>query len=339
MATRGAVAVIIPAHNRRHTVIKAVGSVLDQTYRDLRCIVVDNGSSDGTEEALGRLSDSRLTVLSDPRPLGPSLARNVGVSAAFGACWVTFLDSDDYWAPDKVEQQMKALAQYPAARWCATSGVSVDTGIDVRFATRLGWGQPSTGDRCLVPQDELLKLLTDDNMIPAGGSNVLVSRELYEAVGGFDAELSTNEDWDLWLKLAKESPLAYVDVPLVGYRIWEGQTSNSYQRFVDSAALVRSRHLPEAGPLPREYGLRWDRESARRHVAAARRIPAARSYLRVAVVGRDPGQFAYALTAAAFPGLAERRLRQVESTRSLPEGWRERVGAVARFLARLVRSA
>ena len=325
MATRGSVAVIIPAHNRRHTVTKAIGSVLGQTYRDLQCIVVDNGSNDDTGEALGTLGDPRLTVLSEPRPLGPSLARNVGVSVALGASWVTFLDSDDYWAPDKVEQQMKALAHFPAARWCATSGVSVDTGIDVRFATRLGWGQPSTGERYLVPQDELLKLLKDDNMIPAGGSNVLASRELYEAVGGFDAELSTNEDWDLWLKLAKASPLAYVDIPLVGYRIWEGQTSNSYQRFVDSAALVRSRHLPDAGPLPRDYGLRWDLESARRHVAASRRIPAARSYLRVAVAGRAPGQVAYAVAAATFPGLAERRLRRVESSRSLPEGWRERV--------------
>ena len=325
MGTLGRVVVVIPAHNRRHTVSKAIESVLGQTYRDLQCIVVDNGSSDDTGEVLGTLSESRLTVISEPRPLGPSMARDVGVSAGSGATWVSFLDSDDYWAPDKVERQLNALAQYPAAKWCATSGVSVDTGIEVRFATRLGWGQPSAEDQYLVPQNELLKLLRDDNLIPAGGSNVLVSRELYKAVGGFDAELSTNEDWDLWLKLAKESPLAYVDVPLVGYRIWEGQTSNNYQRFVDSAALIRSRHLPDAGPLPRGYGLRWDRESARRHVAASRRISAARSYLRVAVGGRAPGQLAYAVAAATFPGLAERRLRQVESARSLPEGWREQV--------------
>ncbi len=324
MATEGSVAVVIPAHNRRQTVSKAVESVLGQTYCDLQCIVVDNGSTDGTNEAFGRLSDPRLTVISEPRRLGPSLARNVGVSANSGASWVTFLDSDDYWAPDKVEQQINALAQYPAARWCATSGVSVGTGIDVRFATRLGWGRPATTDRLLVPQDEMLNLLKDDNMIPAGGSNVLVSRELYEAVGGFDAELFTNEDWDLWLKLAKESPLAYVDAPLVGYRIWDGQASNS-QQFLDTAALVRVRHLSDAGPLPREYGLRWELEVARRHVAAARRIPAARSYLRAAVTGRAPGQLAYAVVAAVFPRLAEWRLRQVETARSLPEGWQEQV--------------
>ncbi len=325
MVTQGGVVVVIPAHNRRNTVTKAVGSVLGQTYCDLECIVVDNGSSDGTAEAVGMLRDSRLTIISDPTPLGPSLARNVGVSASSGASWVTFLDSDDYWAPDKVEQQLKALAQYPAAQWCAASSVSVGTGIDVRSASRLPWGQPSTGDLVLVPQEELVKLLTDENMIPAGGSNVIVYRELYEAVGGFDAKLSTNEDWDLWLKLVKESPLVYVDVPLIGYRIWEGQASNSDRRFLDTAALVRSRHLPDAGSLPREYGLRWYREAARRHVAAARRIPAARSYLRVAVTGRAPGQFAYAAAAATFPRLAEWRLRRVESTRSLPEGWKERV--------------
>jgi glycosyltransferase involved in cell wall biosynthesis len=324
VTSQGKVAVVIPTHNRRQTVSKAVGSVLRQTYCDLQCIVVDNGSTDGTSDALGMLSDPRLTIISEPRPLGPSLARNVGVSANSGAKWLTFLDSDDYWAPDKVEQQINALARYPAAQWCATSGVSVGTGIDVRFATRLCWGQPATADCLLVPQEEMLNLLKDDNMIPAGGSNVLVSRELYEAVGGFDAELFTNEDWDLWLKLAKESPLAYVDAPLVGYRVWDGQASNG-QRFLDTAALVRFRHLSDAGPLPREYGLRWELEVARRHVAAARRIPAARSYLRAAVIGRAPGQLAYAAAAAAFPRLAEWRLRRIESTRSLPEGWQEQV--------------
>ncbi len=321
----GGVAVVIPAHNRRQTVTKAVASVLSQTYSDLHCIVVDNGSTDGTSEVLGTLSDPRLTLISDPRPLGPSLARNVGVSAGSGASWVTFLDSDDYWAPGKVEQQIKALARYPAARWCATSSVAVGTGIDVRTATRLRAAQQSTGDRFVVPQQELLRLLKDENMMPAGSSNVMVSRELYEFVGGFDAELFTNEDWDLWLKLAKESPLAYVDVPLVGCRVWEGQISNSYRRFLDTAAIVRSRHLPDAGPLPREYELRWDREAARRHVAAARRIPAARSYIRVAVTGRAPGQLAYAAAAATFPRLAEWRLRRIESSRCLPEGWPEQV--------------
>ena len=293
---------MIPAHNRRHTVTKAVASVLGQTCSNLQCIVVDNGSTDGTSELLETMSDPRLTIVCEPRPLGPSLARNVGVSTSADTNWVTFLDSDDYWAPDKVEQQLTALARYPAARWCATSGVNVDTGTDVRFATRLRRRQTPTSDSFLVPEGELIELLKDDNMIPAGGSNVLVARELYEAVGGFDAELFANEDWDLWLKLAKESPLAYVDAPLVGYRIWEGQASNSHQRFLDTATLVRLRHLPDAGPLPREYALRWDLEVARRHVAAARRIPAARSYLRAAVTGRAPGQARHAAAAAASPG-------------------------------------
>ena len=71
MTTQGAVAVIIPAHNRRHMVTKAVASVLAQTHHNLRCIVVDNGSNDGTSAAVGVLNDPRLTVISDPRPLGP----------------------------------------------------------------------------------------------------------------------------------------------------------------------------------------------------------------------------------------------------------------------------
>ena len=113
MVTGRGVAVVIPAHNRCFTVTKAVGSVLGQTHSDLQCIVVDNGSTDGTSEALGMLSDPRLTVVSETRPLGPSLARNVGVSASADANWVTFLDSDDYWAPTNSSNNLR---RWPCTR-------------------------------------------------------------------------------------------------------------------------------------------------------------------------------------------------------------------------------
>jgi hypothetical protein len=73
--------------------------------------------------------------------------------------------------------------------------------------------------------------------------------------------------------------------------------------------------------MPRQFFARWEREAARRHVAAGRRWPAARSYVRAAWVGSAPGQLAYAAAAVAVPGVAERRLRRLEAAERLPRGW------------------
>jgi len=165
----------------------------------------------------------------------------------------------------------------------------------------------------------------EDNRIPGGNSTVLASKELLDRVGGFDATLLTCDDWDLWLRLAKQSPLVYVDSPLAGYRIWDGQSSSDERAFVRDAPKVRSRNFPDRGALPREYFARWEREAARRHVAGGRRAAAAHSYARAAWVGRAPGQLAYAAFAATWPQLVERRLRRIERARSLPDGWEAQV--------------
>jgi glycosyltransferase involved in cell wall biosynthesis len=90
-------------------VLRALGSVLAQTYRDLEAIVVIDGPHPETEQALASIQDSRLRVVTLETPVGPGLARNHGVQAARGA-WVAFLDDDDEWLPTKLERQLKGLS-------------------------------------------------------------------------------------------------------------------------------------------------------------------------------------------------------------------------------------
>ena len=116
---RSTVAVVIPTYNRRDLVVQSVRSVLDQTYPDVRCLVVDNGSTDGTAEAVTGLGDPRVTLVPLEAPCGAAAARNAGLAAAGAARWVAFLDNDDLWAPTKVELQLGALAANPLARWSA----------------------------------------------------------------------------------------------------------------------------------------------------------------------------------------------------------------------------
>ena len=326
VATRSGVTVVIPTYNRCAFLVQAVQSALAQSYRDICCLVIDNGSTDGTAEALAELQDTRLRLLKSDRPLGGPVARNLGIAEAEGAEWVAFLDSDDLWAPTKLERQLAALATSPGTGWSAVACVNIDKNIRVRQAGRLVQGPPELPEARLFNRDELRALLLEENMVPAGNSTVLASRKLLQSAGGYDTSLSTCDDWDLWLRLASMSPLAYVDRPLAGYRIWDGQQSFSNESaFIRDAATVRSRNFPDAGPVPREYAARWERESARRNVSSGRRLAAARNYLRAARFGLDPGQLAYAVAAATAPQLTERRLRRLDSTHLLPEGWVDQV--------------
>jgi glycosyltransferase involved in cell wall biosynthesis len=319
------VAVVIPTYNRRDLVVQAVQSVLGQSHRDLSCLVIDNGSTDGTAEALAAIKDPRLKVLSEGSPLGGPAARNVGIAAAKGAPWVAFLDSDDVWAPTKLERQLASLALAPEAAWSATACVDVGEDMTVRHGLRLFGGSSAARGVILFSPSELREQLKADCTVPAGNTTVLASRALLEQAGGFDTQLSTCDDWDLWLRFAALSVLVYVDVPLAAYRIWLGQSSSNERAFMRDAATVRARYFPEAGPLPRQYVARWEREAARRNVAAGRRLEATSSYVRAAWVGRAPGQLAYAVAAATLPQVTERRLRQLERTQRLPEGWEAEV--------------
>ncbi|MGH9107098.1 MAG: glycosyltransferase family 2 protein, partial [Acidimicrobiales bacterium] len=332
LGAMGAVAVVIPTRNRRDLVLGAARSALAQTYTDLRCIVVDDGSTDGTAEALGAIRDRRLAVVANPGPAGPSGARNAGVAASGDAQWVAFLDSDDLWAPTKLERQLEALAEHRGAGWATTGCVRVGPDLSLRAAGRMGGpagpgperrgGPGAVGPGAvLFGCAELARLLQEENHIPAGSSTVLVARRVLDEAGSFCAELRTNEDWDFWARLANHAPLVYVDSPLVACRQWDGQASLDGHAFVASAALVRARNFPDLGALPRGYAARWEREIGRRHVSQHRRWPAARSYLRAALLARQPGQLAYAVAAAMAPSVAESRLRQVEGSRDAPRTW------------------
>ncbi len=321
MSKHGTVAVIIPTLNRRDLLLQAVTSVIEQNYSDLCCIVVDNGSTDGTAEAVGAIGDPRVSLLAFDAPVGAAAARNAGIRAAAGASWVSFLDSDDLWAPAKLESQLTALSRDAQARWSATACVHVGADLKVRSANRLLPGPLLAPEGSLVGSQELLGLLKESNRVPGGGSSVLVSRALALDVGGFSLDVAASEDWELWLRLAKRSPIAYIDRPLVAWRMWEGQTSGDEKAQLSGANLLRARHFPDSAPLSSKYLARWQRETARRHVAAGNRALAARNYLRAAWAGRDPGQLAYAGAALVSPSLTDKRLRHIERSRGLPDGW------------------
>jgi GT2 family glycosyltransferase len=323
----GTVTVIVPTHNRRDLVVRAVRSVLDQTYANLRCVVVDNGSNDGTEEALGSLNDARVTVVVRDAPLAPAAARNVGLLLADGTPWVAFLDSDDLWAPGKVEAQLLGIAANASARWSAVASVQVGPDLRVAWVDRLCRGAASSPAAMLVASEDMVDLLKNANAVPGGGSGVLASLELVQEVGSFKLEPPTCEDWDLWLRLARVSPLVYIDRPLVAYRVWDAQRSTDVRVELSSASVLRARYFPESGPLPLSYLAQTQRRTAWRELLAGRRKEAMRVYARSAWAGRNLGALGYAVAAGLVPRSLLEQLFRLKRARQLPTGWEEEADA------------
>jgi glycosyltransferase involved in cell wall biosynthesis len=198
------VSAVIPVHNGQDYVAEAVRSVLSQTRPVRECIVVDDGSTDGTPEVLERFGDS-IRVISQSQS-GVSAARNRGAREAQGDL-VAFLDHDDVWLAAKLELQLASMSSEHTMVVCALQ--VVDAG-----------GAPIEIKR-LDPIERLVHgmLLFDGVSAPSCSSTGVVQRDRFLAMGGFDPALSMSADWDLLLRVLLEGRLAYLDEPLVRYRV------------------------------------------------------------------------------------------------------------------------
>ncbi len=195
-----AVSVIIPTYNRAAWVGEAAASVSAQTFRDYELMVVDDGSTDGTGEALASLG-GRLKVLRLEERRGVSAARNRGAAEARGE-WLAFLDSDDLWLPEKLSQQMAYLKSHPECAICQTEEIWIRNGVRVN--------PPKTHRK--AGGDIFLQSLGRCLVSP---SAVVLRRRLFEELGGFDETLPAAEDYDLWLRIAWRHPVGLVPEPLV----------------------------------------------------------------------------------------------------------------------------
>ena len=307
MSTRSSalVSVVIPTHNRRAFLERALKSALDQTHANLEVIVVDDGSTDGTWDYLTSLDDDRVTPLHQEQQ-GCGAARNTAVGVARGE-WTAFLDDDDIWAPHKLEAQLEAASARPDAGWVGTGTVIVDTGLNV-----------ISGAAC--PPEPLLPDLYMANFIPDGPSTVMVRTDLLREVGRFDVELRHLEDWDMWLRLAKASPFTGANRPLVANTVLHRNMSYALEDIGPALRTIEQRYRADRSA----HGLRltpaqlWDAE-AQLHINGGRRRAA--SYL---LKGRRRIGGRLWLPRTVSAALAPRRLavkRFEMFGRLLPPGW------------------
>ena len=213
---RPTVSAVIPAYNAERFVGDAIESVLAQTVPVKECIVVDDGSTDGTAEIV-RAFDAPVRLLQQENR-GVSAARNRGARESRGAL-LGFLDADDRWFPTRLDQQLDRLQTSPRAEAvvCATEIV------DERGVV-LGEIRPD-------PDVTAEALLLCRASVVSVSSNLLIRREAFDAVGGFDESLSTSADWALTYRLVDRGTLETLDEPLVSYRLHGHNMSADVERF------------------------------------------------------------------------------------------------------------
>ena len=213
------VSVVMPAYNCERYVAIAIESVLSQTPSPMEIIVVDDGSTDNTANIVR--SYPHVTYLRQDNQ-GPSKARNTGVQRAKGE-FVAFLDADDFWLPDKLSRQIRALSSCPEA------GFS--------FATY--WNFRDLGDQWVSENPaypgplrdwlnhqavdaessfgDVYKLLLRVNPVPT--SSVMVRADAFSRVGGFNELMRNAEDYECWLRLARSYPAVVLKRPVSRYRV------------------------------------------------------------------------------------------------------------------------
>ena len=191
---------VIPVRNRPVLVVDAITSIQRQTRPVDDIVVVDDGSTDATPEIVTRLAhhDSRIRLFILEKNIGASAARNFGINVSHSD-YICFLDSDDQWLPDKIELQFRLLKSVPGA-------VASFTGI------RYQWGD--TKRDVSPPVDVTLEKLRKNNCL-GSTSTAIVWREALLQVGGFDPDLPSCQDWDLWIKLRRVGKFSIVPQPLV----------------------------------------------------------------------------------------------------------------------------
>jgi glycosyltransferase involved in cell wall biosynthesis len=226
------VSVIIPAYNAAGCVRRAVDSVLGQSFQDFELLVVDDGSTDDTRVVLAEYGD-RLRLLAKVNG-GPAAARNHGLQQARSK-YVAFLDADDYWKTEKLEQQVELLDTRPEIGFCSTATQVVDSA-----------GQPAGDWPCRPDAGPLPDILFLHGTVISGStSGVLARRQLIEAIGGFDPTLRGFEDPDLWIRLAARTGYACIPEALtVVVRTPNSVSGNLINmRRATLASFRKNRHL------------------------------------------------------------------------------------------------
>lgn len=206
------VTVIIPTFNRANVILRAVNSVLSQTFSDFVLIIIDDGSSDNTKDIISRIEDSRIIFHRFKKNFGACAARNYGIKSST-SMYIAFLDSDDEWLPTKLEKQLTLFANGVPNLGIVGSGRKVVFHEKGQLKANIKIPQRGLGNL----RDKLLKgkAWPSTSFWPGGTPTLLIKKECFDKVGLFDEKLMAAQEHDLLIRLSDFYLFDAVSEPLV----------------------------------------------------------------------------------------------------------------------------
>lgn len=229
MAEQPLVSVVIPVYNRKNTIQKSVESVLNQTYRNIELIIVDDGSTDGTIDILKKLGGTRTTVF-EQNHKGANAARNLGIKHAKGE-FIAFQDSDDEWLPEKLEKQITYMCRgkYDAC-YCAFYLYGKDNDEII----------PSDYENKEKLEKNLIEILKNYNVVST--QTLVIHQNIVQEVGGFDEEMPRLQDYEYAVRLIRKKQIGYVAEPLVKVYYSENSISSDDTKLEEAYFKIIKKH-------------------------------------------------------------------------------------------------
>lgn len=228
------VTAIITTHNRLDLLKRAIESVYVQTYKNLELIVVDDASTDGTEDYC-RTLPLRYIHIPKRESKGGNYARNLGIKSAKGE-YVAFLDDDDYWLPTKIEKQVALIESKDCelvhcGRWLEIVGKEGEVTFKDRMPSPFHYGD--------MHKKILLTVCTTVT------TNILANRQALIDVGMFDENLRFWQDYELTIRMAQRKPFYFVYEPLSVYRVDtrdKHRLTNKYEEWKEAVRYIHRKH-------------------------------------------------------------------------------------------------
>lgn len=226
-----AISVVIPTYNRSRSIVKAVESVLNQTYPVEEVIIADDCSQDDTAEVLRQIPDDRVRYCRLQENRGAGGARNFGVEKARFEL-IAFHDSDDQWTKDKIETQM---AYWENHRDCGL----VYCAYAMELLGCIRHIVPDMENRDILEGHILPNLLVRNTI---GAPTVLMPKAVFEEVGGFDEGMRSLEDWDFAIRVAKKYPIGFVPEVLLEVAASDGGVSSHVGAYYQNRCYMLRKH-------------------------------------------------------------------------------------------------
>mgnify|MGYP000879903501 CR=1 FL=1 len=207
--------IVIPLYNKELSIKKTLQSVLAQSYQKFEIIIINDGSTDNSIRVIETINDARIRLIHQENQ-GVSSARNRGIQEA-KYDWIAFLDADDLWTTEHLQEIIIMMQKFPEEKVFATSFQFSDKRTMFKHPRR----EP------IFKIDNYFKEATKEILIC---TDVIVThKNVVKSIGGFNEKLKWGEDWDLWTRIARKYPIIKSQKITAEYRIdAENRSSNSF---------------------------------------------------------------------------------------------------------------